>query len=64
MQEENYGARWIYIALLILLVVIVFAWGIRAYEGVQTQGATGTANIEHMLENRTEYYATATASAD
>lgn len=66
MQEEDYGPRWIYIVLLIILVVIVFAWGFRAFEGYQSGQATQT-ELEIRINNsrtRTAAEALATDTAE
>lgn len=64
MQEPNQAPRAIYFVLLIVLIILAFTWGYRMVDGMQTAGATATARMQTMLENQTEFYATATASRE
>lgn len=61
MQEENHGPRWVYAAILVVLIVVVLGMGFRAFEGSQNASATATTQLGKMIENSTQFYATQTS---
>lgn len=64
MPEEKYGPRWVYALILVVLVVIVLAMGIRMIEGSQRDAAAAAVQTENLFRQQTQFYATQTAESE